>query len=387
MYLCTVNRKKIFIPLSLFGKKLAIVFVNSKNPSIMKHLAQIAIVVAAVLLAAACNNEPPPIPTPENTVRHVAYTVCGEPGSATTTGTDEWHALLDSLLTSAEGGCAVTFWDADLTAAQPTKETVTYSTASRDSAFAWGERMYDQGYTVSVIRDPITGMYNCSATRLIPGQDNVIRNIYYVNCDHVDAVSVIGDAEWQSLLDSLLDASGEGCPTILWSPDTGTILPQAVSSYRTFDRDSVITWSERMFDYGLTVSVLFDQTEQIYNCSAVNTVAQAHSPLATHISGVIDEEELLIINSQAQYDSLFPNCPLQTQVDFESQSLLAAYGIIPSTIFATVASVTRNGNDIAVTLSVIWGDGAHPERWATAFVCSPKIVNEQNISLIINHIN
>ena len=353
----------------------------------MKHLVKTIVVVAAVLLAAGCNKETLPTPQPADQTRHVGYVKCGEPGNATVTSEEAWHALLDTLLLSTEDGCAVTFWNADLAGTQQAKETVTYSTASRDSAYAWGERMYDQGYAVSVILDPITGMYNCSATRLIPGQDNVIRNIYYVNCDHVDAVSVIGDAEWQSLLDSLLDASGEGCPTILWSPDTGTILPQAVSSYRTFDRDSVITWSEGMFDYGLTVSVLFDQTEQIYNCSAVNTVAQAHSPLATHISGVIDEEELLIINSQAQYDSLFPNCPLQTQVDFESQSLLAAYGIIPSTIFATVASVTRNRNDITVTLSVIWGDGAHPERWATAFVCSPKIVKEQNISLIINHIN
>ena len=213
----------------------------------------------------------------------MAYTVCGEPGSATTTGTDEWHALLDSLLTSAEGGCAVTFWDADLTAAQPTKETVTYSTASRDSAFAWGERMYDQGYAVSVIYDPQTGQYNCSAV-MATAIDN---SLNFLSC-----------------------------------------LPH-----------------------------------------------------------IIGPNELLIINSQAEFDSIFPNCILPVYIDFGTQSLIAAWGATPSNVMSTEANVEYNGNDVLVTINVTLGHADIPEGWKIVFTTSPKISSEQNVLLVVNFQN
>ncbi len=134
----------------------------------MKHLIKTIVVVAAVLLAAGCNKETLPTPQPADQTRHVGYVKCGEPGNATVTGEEAWHALLDTLFDATLEGCAITLWDADLAGAQQAKETVTYSTASRDSAYAWGERMYNQGYAVSVIYDPLTGQYNCSAVRTSP---------------------------------------------------------------------------------------------------------------------------------------------------------------------------------------------------------------------------
>ena len=88
----------------------------------MKHLIKTIVVVAAVLLAAGCNKETLPTPQPADQTRHVGYVKCGEPGSATVTGEEAWHALLDTLFDATLEGCAITFWDADLAGTQPSRQ-------------------------------------------------------------------------------------------------------------------------------------------------------------------------------------------------------------------------------------------------------------------------
>ncbi len=385
------------MPLSLFVKKVAIVFVNSKNPSIMKHLAQIAIVVAAALLAAACNKEPQPIPTPENTVRHVAYTVCGEPGSATTTGTDEWHALLDSLLTSAEGGCAVTFWNADLADAQPTKETVTYSTASRDSAFAWGERMYDQGYAVSVIYDPQTGQYNCSAVRTTSGEEQYYRNVGIASCGGVyfSGRRIGNETEWVNLLDSLFDVADSGCLIAVWNFDyiPNTNQTKSGITYSTPLRDSAYVWIDTMFNRNYCTTVVFDPVNRVYILTAkpLTTGPQWYDPdhhglYYSFFSGLtlaVEAEVPLVINSQEQFDSLMPYTFLPYYIDFNTQSLICAWGTPPQEIYSFETSIEYNGNDVIVTIDILMNMYMFSVPWYIALPCN-KITDDQNIILVVN---
>ena len=135
-----------------------------------RNVISTVILAVAALLAVGCTHENvAPEPQPTVTTRNVSYLKCGESGHATVTGDEAWHALLDTLFDAVDEGCVVSFWEAaDGGAGQPTKESVTYRTASRDSAYAWGERMYDQGYTVSVIFDPDSGQYVCSAAKITP---------------------------------------------------------------------------------------------------------------------------------------------------------------------------------------------------------------------------
>ncbi len=133
-----------------------------------RNIISIFLLAAMAVLAVGCTRENvAPEPQPSPTVRNVSYVKCGEPGRATVTGDAAWHALLDTLFDAVDDGCEVSFFDATR-GEQMTKETVSYRTASRDSAYAWGERMYDSGYVVSVIFDPEDHIYVCSAIKTAP---------------------------------------------------------------------------------------------------------------------------------------------------------------------------------------------------------------------------
>ena len=128
----------------------------------------ITIALAAVLaiVAVACHDDPV-TPTPAPALRNVGYIACGTPQQAAVDG-DGWHALLDSLLTAAEGGCRVTFWNPDAVSSKAA-DTVTINTADRQQAYRWGEEMYDQGYVVSIIYDESTGTYHGTAVKSTGG--------------------------------------------------------------------------------------------------------------------------------------------------------------------------------------------------------------------------
>lgn len=128
----------------------------------MKNIVRtLAIVATIALLSTACKDDTV-TSSPDVTVRNVGYIACGEQHSSTATGDDEWHALLDQLFSAAEGGCRVTFWNPDALGAKQA-DTVTISTADRETAYRWGEEMYNQGYTVSIIFDSTTHVYNGTA--------------------------------------------------------------------------------------------------------------------------------------------------------------------------------------------------------------------------------
>ncbi len=236
----------------------------------MKHLIKTIVVVAAVLLAAGCNKETLPTPQPADQTRHVGYVKCGEPGNATVTGEEAWHALLDTLFDATLEGCAITLWDADLAGAQQAKETVTYSTASRDSAYAWGERMYNQGYAVSVIYDPQTHQYNCSAAKLTHQPETIIRNVGYMICGGESIRTLSTEGEWISFLDGVFNAAENGCGIFFWNSDLSVIQPgtKVIPDYLTSTRDSAISWAERVYTMGQVFFMRYDMNTGIYKCGA-----------------------------------------------------------------------------------------------------------------------
>ena len=241
------------------------------------------ILAVAAMLAVGCTPENvAPEPQPNETTRNVSYVKCGEPGHATVTGVEAWHALLNTLFDAVDEGCEVSFWETADGEGQATKESVTYRTASRDSAYAWGESMYDSGYVVSVIFDPDEHVYVCSAVKTIPMPD-----------------------------------------------------------YRSF---------------------------------------------YSSLYGVVGPEELLVINSQVEFDTLFPNCAMPIYLDFNTQSLLAVYGTSLQTVTSTAANVSFDGNEVTVTITVELGDGDCPTGWTKVFACSPKIIDGMNVSLIVNYL-
>ena len=130
----------------------------------MKKIISIIIALVSILVV-ACHDDPV-TPTPAPALRNVGYIACGTPQQAAVDG-DGWHALLDSLLTAAEGGCRVTFWNPDAVSSKAA-DTVTINTADRQQAYRWGEEMYDQGYVVSIIYDESTGTYHGTAVKSTP---------------------------------------------------------------------------------------------------------------------------------------------------------------------------------------------------------------------------
>lgn len=244
----------------------------------------------AALLAIGCTPENvAPEPQPNETTRNVSYVKCGEPGHATVTGDEAWHALLNTLFDAVDEGCVVSFWEAADGEGQATKESVTYRTASRDSAYVWGERMYDQGQTVLVLLDTIEYIYICSAAKVTP-------------------------------------APGYQ-PFPGYQPDA-------------------------------SISLLHQ---------------------------VIERNVVLVINSQDQFDSLFPNCYINIPVNFDTQSMLVAWGVCPNMFVSTDVSVTRDGNDVTLIVDVNMSMATQPGNWIAVTACSPKVSDEQTVALEINY--
>lgn len=97
-------------------------------------------------------------------------------------------------------------------------------------------------------------------------------------------------------------------------------------------------------------------------------------------------EQLLIINSQEEFDSVFRECAMPLDVDFSSKTLLCIYGYCTQCIIDTNARVDFNeDSSVTVTITVKLGDCLSAEPWYIAFVCD-KIESNQNVSLLINYL-
>lgn len=367
----------------------------------MKHNILTTVIAAVALLAIGCTREEvTPAPAPTTVVRNVNYIVCGESATATVTGEAEWHALLDSLFDAVDGGCELTFWDA-AAAQQQAKETVTYTTASRDSAFAWGEKMYDEGYTISVIFDPQTGRYNCSAVKTNSAPERQYRNVGVSVCGYLNPWGhrVDSDTAWIHLLDALFDSIDEGCVVAIWNngyiPDTNQA--KTAISYRTALRDSAYTWIDTMFNRNYCITVFFDPVDLVYSLTATELAnspiplgypdyyPSLHCDLLIGLQLAVDEDVPLVINSQEQFDSLLPYSFLPRYIDFNTQTLICAWGGSPNGIYSLETSIEHDGNDVIVTVDIKMTMLFYSPNWFIFLPCD-KITDDQNVSLVVNRI-
>ena len=96
----------------------------------------------------------------------VQYTIDGVSRTITLVGEDTWHDFLAHMFALAEEGRVVSFRKVASTSnTAATKETVTHSTTSKDEAYAWGEKMIDAGYFVTIRYDKEKGVYTCYAIK------------------------------------------------------------------------------------------------------------------------------------------------------------------------------------------------------------------------------
>lgn len=120
---------------------------------------------AAVLMFAACTEKDKDNSAVANpSQREVTYTADTREHTAVLHTDAEWHGLLHNLVDSAFRGRNMTV-AIDNIEHKPisTKEVVTYTTMSRDSAEAWIARMSENGYRVAFSFDRRDGTYKCVA--------------------------------------------------------------------------------------------------------------------------------------------------------------------------------------------------------------------------------
>ena len=124
----------------------------------------IAFLLMAALFA-ACNKD-------KEELRHerdIVYTVAEETTTVHLETEAEWQALLDRFCDYAEDGSEVTFYNANQIATKSaTKDAVTYSTTDREEMKRWMAQMEDEGMTVTVTYDPVTGTWNGTAYATAP---------------------------------------------------------------------------------------------------------------------------------------------------------------------------------------------------------------------------
>lgn len=245
---------------------------------------------------------------------------------------------------------------------------------------------------ITVIADVVLLVIGCTREEVTPAPEPttpIVRNVNYVQCSKYRNSTVTGEEEWRKLLGTLFDYVYEGCAVYLWDADYAPDSNQTKTGiiYRTAVSDSAYEWIETLFDQHYMISIGFDQNSQLYVCSASEMTSQPefHSFL-WYLMQVVGNEQLLIINSQAELDSLLPGCFLPSYVDFDTQTLLAAHGPASCTVASVDTNIEYTGNDVLVTITVTMSYLSTPDRWMAAFACD-KITDNQNVSLVVNIID
>ncbi|MCR5822077.1 MAG: hypothetical protein K6F85_04080 [Bacteroidales bacterium] len=116
----------------------------------MKKLVFLTLAAAALMFVACTEKEKDNVAVANPSQREVTYTADTREHTAVLHTDAEWHGLLHNLVDSAFRGRNMTV-AIDNIEHKPisTKEVVTYTTMSRDSAEAWIARMTENGYRVA----------------------------------------------------------------------------------------------------------------------------------------------------------------------------------------------------------------------------------------------
>lgn len=135
-----------------------------------KTLTTIALVVVLASMAVSCQKEnftdQTTIASESFATYTVQYSIDGVSHTVSLIGEDTWHDFLDRMFALAEEGHRVSFRKVENTSSTTAaKETVKHTTTNKDEAFGWAEKMYKDGYDVTIRYDKETGVYTCYAIK------------------------------------------------------------------------------------------------------------------------------------------------------------------------------------------------------------------------------
>lgn len=137
----------------------------------MKQVIRVVALIAVLsTLSTGCQKEAYVEPTKavsnEKETRNVFYSIDGIQGSMILNNDEEWRIFLNRMLAMSEEGHSVRFkLNGAASCTVLSKEVVTYTTSDHDAAFAWADKMAQDGYTVTIDYDDDKGVYNCIAIK------------------------------------------------------------------------------------------------------------------------------------------------------------------------------------------------------------------------------
>ena len=95
----------------------------------------------------------------------ITYSVDGVSMQTRLNGDEALRAFLHRITALARQGHRVTVRNENTVSQASTKEVVTYRTKSEEDAAEWLDKMYKDGYTVSIDYDDETGEFVCTAIK------------------------------------------------------------------------------------------------------------------------------------------------------------------------------------------------------------------------------
>ena len=135
----------------------------------IKTVKTVALFMLLGTLAVSCQKEnmvePNATEAQACTVRAVSYTIDGVEHITVLHGDEEWDAFLSWMLALSKEGREVSYRNLSATiSTTQSKEVITYTTTSEEDAIAWGKKMGDAGYEVTIVFDSDLKAWVCIAT-------------------------------------------------------------------------------------------------------------------------------------------------------------------------------------------------------------------------------
>ena len=120
--------------------------------------------------------------------------------------------------------------------------------------------------------------------------------------------------------------------------------------------------------------------EETKNVSVV--YCEPSSALGCLFSGIENGNQLLLISSAAEYQSMFPECDVP-EIDFSKYTLMAIYGNAQCVLDKTVVC-EKKGKHYTITINIKEGICASVETWYLAALLEEKGLTNDNVTVVIN---
>ena len=109
-------------------------------------------------------------------------------------------------------------------------------------------------------------------------------------------------------------------------------------------------------------------------------------PIYKCLKQIAQPHELVIINSQEEFDATYPECAIPLDFDFSKVSLLSVHGSCAGILDKQVTIDRENGDNITITITITENNFIQGFwSWSLSFLCA-KIYDDQNVQLIVNYI-